>query len=58
MAIEERDRAEDEASSKGCRRPREPEELNARMRETERALRTAQLDIHSCSSCLLSSYYN
>lgn len=43
-AIEERDRAEDEASTQGRRRAREMEELKAKVREAERALRTAEED--------------
>jgi chromosome segregation ATPase len=43
-AIEERDRAEDEASTQGRRRAREMEELKAKVREAERALRTAEQD--------------
>ncbi|BDD63968.1 hypothetical protein MAP00_008820 [Monascus purpureus] len=43
-AIEERDRAEDEASAQGRRRAREIEELKVKVREAERALRTAQED--------------
>ncbi|CEJ61619.1 hypothetical protein PMG11_10149 [Penicillium brasilianum] len=43
-AVEERDRAEDEASSQGRRRAREMEELKAKVREAERALRTAEED--------------
>jgi chromosome segregation ATPase len=43
-AVEERDRAEDEASTQGRRRAREMEELKAKVREAERALRTAEED--------------
>ncbi|KAJ5152620.1 uncharacterized protein N7482_009098 [Penicillium canariense] len=43
-AIEERDRAEDEASAQGRRRARELEELKGKVREAERALRTAEED--------------
>ncbi|KAF7122358.1 hypothetical protein CNMCM5793_000383 [Aspergillus hiratsukae] len=43
-AIEERDRAEDEASAQGRRRARELEELKTKVREAERALRTAEED--------------
>ncbi|KAJ5798572.1 uncharacterized protein N7503_007868 [Penicillium pulvis] len=43
-AVEERDRAEDEASAQGRRRAREMEELKAKVREAERALRTAEED--------------
>ncbi|EKV08426.1 Vesicle-mediated transport protein (Imh1), putative [Penicillium digitatum PHI26] len=43
-AIEERDRAEDEASTQGRRRAREMEELKGKVREAERALRTAEQD--------------
>ncbi|KAJ5378150.1 uncharacterized protein N7496_005559 [Penicillium cataractarum] len=43
-AVEERDRAEDEASTQGRRRAREMEELKATVREAERALRTAEED--------------
>ncbi|KAL1867376.1 Golgin imh1 [Paecilomyces lecythidis] len=43
-AIEERDRAEDEASTVGRRRARELEELKAKVRETEKALRRAEED--------------
>ncbi|KAI9043226.1 putative vesicle-mediated transport protein (Imh1) [Aspergillus affinis] len=43
-AIEERDRAEDEASSQGRRRARELEELKSKVREAEKALRSAEED--------------
>ena len=43
-AVEERDRAEDEASTQGRRRAREMEELKAKVREAERALRIAEED--------------
>jgi chromosome segregation ATPase len=43
-AVEERDRAEDEASTQGRRRARELEELKAKVREAERALRTVEQD--------------
>jgi len=43
-AIEERDRAEDEASIVGRRRAREIEELKVKAREVERALRRAEED--------------
>ncbi|KAJ5885481.1 hypothetical protein N7495_009991 [Penicillium taxi] len=43
-AVEERDRAEDETSTQGRRRAREMEELKAKLREAERALRTAEED--------------
>lgn len=43
-AIEERDRAEDEASVAGRRRAREMEELKIKARETERALKRAEED--------------
>ncbi|KAJ5151604.1 hypothetical protein N7492_009899 [Penicillium capsulatum] len=43
-AVEERDRAEDEASTQGRRRAREMEELKGKVREAERALRTAEED--------------
>ena len=43
-AIEERDRAEDDASTQGRRRARELEELKVKMREVERSLRTAEED--------------
>ncbi|KAJ5618808.1 Vesicle-mediated transport protein (Imh1) [Penicillium lagena] len=44
QAIEERDRAEDEASTHGRRRAREIEELKGKIREAERALRTVEQD--------------
>ncbi|PYH85554.1 hypothetical protein BO82DRAFT_380674 [Aspergillus uvarum CBS 121591] len=43
-AIEERDRAEDEASAQGRRRARELEDLKSKLREAERALRSADQD--------------
>ncbi|KAJ5600857.1 Vesicle-mediated transport protein (Imh1) [Penicillium hetheringtonii] len=43
-AVEERDRAEDEASTQGRRRAREIEDLKGKVREAERALRTAEQD--------------
>ncbi|KAJ9292655.1 hypothetical protein DTO271G3_8548 [Paecilomyces variotii] len=43
-AIEERDRAEDEASTLGRRRARELEELKTKVREAEKALRRAEED--------------
>jgi chromosome segregation ATPase len=43
-AVEERDRAEDAASTQGRRRAREMEELKAKFREAERTLRTAEED--------------
>lgn len=43
-AIEERDRAEDEASTQGRRRARELEDLKNKVREAEKALRTAEED--------------
>lgn len=43
-AIEERDRAEDDASTQGRRRARELEELKGKIREVERSLRTAEQD--------------
>jgi chromosome segregation ATPase len=43
-AVEERDRAEDEASTQGRRRAREMEDLKAKVRDAERALRTAEQD--------------
>ncbi|KAJ5219567.1 hypothetical protein N7468_008771 [Penicillium chermesinum] len=43
-AVEERDRAEDEASTQARRRAREVEDLKAKVREAERALRTAEED--------------
>lgn len=43
-AIEERDRAEDEASVAGRRRAREMEELKVKARETERALKRVEED--------------
>ncbi|KAF7713966.1 Uncharacterized protein PECH_000755, partial [Penicillium ucsense] len=43
-AVEERDRAEDEASTQARRRAREMEDLKAKVREAERALRTAEED--------------
>ncbi|GLI79499.1 Golgin imh1 [Penicillium ochrochloron] len=43
-AVEERDRAEDEASTQGRRRAREMEELKAKVREAERTLRIAEED--------------
>ncbi|KAJ5633408.1 hypothetical protein N7490_009747 [Penicillium lividum] len=43
-AVEERDRAEDEVSTQGRRRAREMEELKAKVRDAERALRTAEQD--------------
>jgi chromosome segregation ATPase len=43
-AVEERDRAEDEASTQGRRRAREMEELKAKVRDAERALRTVEED--------------
>lgn len=44
MAIEERDRAEDEASAAQRKRTREFEDLRNRMRETERNLKKAEED--------------
>lgn len=43
-AIEERDRAEEEASTAGRRKARELEELRNRLRETERGLKRAEAD--------------
>ncbi|KAL3463572.1 hypothetical protein BJX64DRAFT_256956 [Aspergillus heterothallicus] len=43
-AIEERDRAEDEASAQGRRRARELEELKTKLREVEKSLRSAEED--------------
>lgn len=43
-AIEERDRAENEASTQGRRRARELEDLKNKVREAEKALRTAEED--------------
>ena len=43
-AIEERDRAEDEASTAGRRRARELEELRNKVREVERSLKRAEED--------------
>lgn len=43
-AIEERDRAEDDASTQGRRRARELEDLKNKIREAEKALRTAEDD--------------
>lgn len=43
-AIEERDRAEDEASAQSRRRARELEDLKGKLREAERALRTVEED--------------
>lgn len=43
-AIEERDKAEDEASAQGRRRARELEDLKSKLREAERALRTVEED--------------
>ena len=42
VAIEERDRAEDEASTIGRRRAREVEELKAKVRDAERSLKRAE----------------
>lgn len=44
MAIEEKDRAEDEASAAQRKRTREFEDLRSRMRETERSLKRAEED--------------
>lgn len=44
MAIEERDRAEDEASAAQRKKTRELEDLRNRMRETERSLKKAEED--------------
>ncbi|CRG88635.1 Golgin IMH1 [Talaromyces islandicus] len=43
-AIEERDKADDEASMMGRRRARELEELKNKVRDTEKALKTAEND--------------
>ena len=44
IALEERDRAEDEASTTGRRKARESEELRSKLRETERMLKRAEED--------------
>lgn len=43
-AIEERDRAEEDASTQGRRRARELEDIKSKIREAEKALRTAEED--------------
>ncbi|TKA33898.1 hypothetical protein B0A49_13645 [Cryomyces minteri] len=49
LAIEERDRAEDEASTIGRRRARESEELKAKVRDLEKALARATEEMDSLS---------